>query len=95
MNPLAQVLAGLVDPRLEGAACAGHHDLFDARDDHEPREHHTQRVALARTICGTCPVLDACHHAAQSLKRSQRTGVWAGRYYDLQGRPHTGEDTPR
>lgn len=87
MNPLARMLAEIVDHRLEGASCAGHHDLFDVRGDDENRADHADRIDLARTICGTCPVLTACHAVAQNMRPRDRTGVWAGIAYDDKGRP--------
>lgn len=87
MNPLAEMFAGIVDHRLEGAACAGEWDLFDPRDENEPADLYALRLEYAKAICVTCPVLERCHEAAQKLRRRDRVGVWAGVAYDSQGRP--------
>lgn len=71
-------LTALIDPNLQGAACAGHAPLFDARGRHErlldAEDRHDQAIA----ICHTCPVLRRCGQALLDLPLSQREGIWAG-----------------
>lgn len=77
-KPPAELVA-LVDPRLEGAACAGMAPLFDERGENETAAHAEARHHQARTICSRCPVLLNCHAAATDLPKGQRSGIWAGR----------------
>lgn len=78
---LAAVLGG--SPRLPGAACRDHPDLFAATvaDSHG---HATRALAevrtAARAICTTrCPALDACREWVTGLPVSRRpAGVIAG-----------------
>lgn len=86
MSLLSQMLAGVVDPRLEGAACAGRHALFDPPERNEDRDQLAHRHAAAARICATCPVLNACTEVAADLPKARRVGVWAGTPYDDQGR---------
>lgn len=57
----------------ERAACQGQTDLFFGADG-EKGPAATRRVAAARAICVTCPVLDACREHA--LGRPEVYGVW-------------------
>ncbi|WP_206474657.1 WhiB family transcriptional regulator [Dietzia sp. KRD202] len=86
MNPLTRMLAEIVDHRLEGAACAGEHHLFDPRDENEPADLYALRNEYARAICGVCPVLERCHETAMNMRPSDRTGTWAGITFDHRGR---------
>lgn len=78
------LLAALVDPRLEGAACAGRAPWFDEFVDGETTTARTARLDAARTICGTCPVRIACATAATE---HQSTGIWAGQLRNPTGTP--------
>ena len=95
MNPLARMLAEIVDHRLEGAACTGEHHLFDPRADDETQPDYADRADLARMVCGTCPVLNACHGVAQNMRPNHRAGTWAGIPYDSNGRPVRHKENPR
>ena len=79
---VVDLLAGLVDPRLTGAACAGQGNLWDDildDDDDEASEDREARHHRARTICRRCPVQAECETAASE---HDSTGIWNGR---LQG----------
>jgi hypothetical protein len=69
------VLLAVQTPRLTGAACRGQAELFDAANRHDPR------IAGARAICASCPVLGACRAWLVGLPVGLRPcGVVAGRY---------------
>ncbi|MBY4570383.1 hypothetical protein ACN95_10175 [Gordonia sihwensis] len=55
---LKRILTGL--PKLEGARCVGHHELFDARGADEDRDEAVKRHMTAVSLCHRCPVIDAC-----------------------------------
>lgn len=78
-------IAGLVDPRLAGAKCAGRAPLFDDELPGETGEDRSDRLAYATSICRTCPVQSACRTAAAELDNP--TGVWAGHIADPAGTP--------
>lgn len=70
-------LQNLFDPRLVGAACVGHHELFDHEADGESATDRLTRHAQAITICRRCPVSTACREVA--LEHLEHiTGIWAG-----------------
>lgn len=71
-------LSVLIDPRLFGAACVGHHDLFDASHHGERWADGHARHEAASQICARCPVFAACDEVANENPRSV-AGVWAGR----------------
>ncbi|MBF6213824.1 WhiB family transcriptional regulator [Nocardia puris] len=71
------LLAGLVDERLDGAACVRQAPWFDTHLDGETPEQSTDRHTLAARICRTCPVRAACDTTAAELAH-RATGVWAG-----------------
>lgn len=71
-------LSVLIDPRLFGAACVGHHDLFDGELDGEKSTDRPARHDAASQICAGCPVFAACDEVANENLRSV-AGVWAGR----------------
>lgn len=71
-------LTALVDPNLEGAACAGMAPLFDARGKHEPLHQLEDRHDQARALCEMCPVRIQCGRALLDLPLGQREGIWAG-----------------
>lgn len=77
---LPAAFADLVDGRLLGAKCVGHHRLFDADLDnmHESTEQRSARHAQAARICATCPVQAGCAAVATEAGRHAE-GVWAGR----------------
>ena len=68
--------AGLVDPRLTGARCAGRAPMFDDEVFGETTENRSARLAAAARICRGCPVLSVCRTAAREQDRP--TGMWAG-----------------
>jgi WhiB family redox-sensing transcriptional regulator len=55
------------------AECQGRDDLFFGPEG-EPGARATRRVAQAKAVCVTCPVLDACREYA--LGHDIRYGVW-------------------
>lgn len=73
-----QLLAGLVDPDLTGAACVGLAPMFDAELADETTTDRRARVALAAKVCARCPVFAGCETAAQTGRPS---GVWAGQLH--------------
>ncbi|MDV8065537.1 WhiB family transcriptional regulator [Rhodococcus sp. IEGM 1366] len=70
-------LSVLIDPRLFGAACVGHHHLFDAALDGEKYDERAARHLEAVQICQGCPVLEACREVAIENPKAI-AGVWAG-----------------
>ncbi|MCQ4120443.1 WhiB family transcriptional regulator [Rhodococcus tibetensis] len=72
-----EVLVGLIDPRLRGAACVGRHELFDDRHENEQESDRAARHAAAARICARCPVRTACRDVAAEHSRHIE-GVWAG-----------------
>ncbi|MCJ0899769.1 WhiB family transcriptional regulator [Rhodococcus sp. ARC_M13] len=72
-HPL-ELLASLVDERLEGALCTGRAPLFDDFIDDETAENRSQRHREARLVCIVCPVRAACDTAA---REHDSTGIWA------------------
>jgi WhiB family redox-sensing transcriptional regulator len=88
MNPTAlfAALAGI--PRLPGAACRGHHELFDPHHGDAPERPGAEAKALA--LCHRCPALAGCSAWFDGLPPKQRPhGVIAGRVNRLPtpGRP--------
>jgi hypothetical protein len=71
-------IESLIDERLVGAACRGHHELFDPPRHGERDERFELRVAEAAELCAQCPVLAACDDAARELGK-KAFGVWAGK----------------
>lgn len=81
-------IAGLVDPRLTEARCAGKSPLFDAELDNETAEERSARLTWARQECTRCPVQAACRTAAH--EQTHPLGIWAGHVHGLPGRPKAG-----
>lgn len=86
MTNLGQLLAVVVDRRLDGATCRGRHALFDPIGTGEPRKAFNARSEAARHLCGTCPVLSRCAEVVTELPIEQRAGTWAGHTYGALGR---------
>ncbi|MEZ5150702.1 WhiB family transcriptional regulator [Rhodococcus zopfii] len=78
-------IAGLIDPRLIGARCAGRAPLFDTELPDELPEHRSARLTWATRECTRCPVQTACRTAVTELDSA--TGVWAGHLTDPAGTP--------
>lgn len=78
INDLLDSLAGI--PRLPGALCRGHHDVFDPPwSEHEDKTDREQRIAFALKLCRSCPALASCTQWLDSLPPKQRPhGVVAG-----------------
>ena len=76
------LIAAIVEdaPRLEGAACVGQSELFDARGDGEPWEAAQRRQQAAQRICRwACPAEPQCVAWFESLVPAVRPrGVVAG-----------------
>lgn len=64
----AAVLSGV--PKLPGALCRGHAELFDARTD--------EAASLAVGLCGLCPSREPCAAWAAKLPHNGAHGVLAG-----------------
>ncbi|WKW97318.1 WhiB family transcriptional regulator [Rhodococcus aetherivorans] len=79
------LIAGLVDPRLTGARCAGRAPMFDAEVPGESAEDRAARLAAAAAICRGCPVVGPCRTAA--LEQDHPAGMWAGRLRDHAATP--------
>lgn len=73
---LSDVLAGIADPRLEGAACAGMAPMFDGGGNE----------AEARAVCRRCPIQTACAAVIAETPKTRRFGIWAGHNYGTGGR---------
>ncbi|UNN00741.1 WhiB family transcriptional regulator [Rhodococcus opacus] len=71
------LVAELVDGRLLGAACVGHHAWFDDRHDDEREPARAARHRVAGEICARCPVLGACRQV-YAEHAGRVAGVWAG-----------------
>ncbi|MFD6860547.1 WhiB family transcriptional regulator [Rhodococcus sp. NPDC060090] len=82
------LLERLVDPRLEGARCAGKAPWFDAELPEEEPEHRSSRLSWAANQCRQCPVQAACRVAA--VEQDHPRGVWAAVAYGIEGRPKVG-----
>lgn len=72
---LKRILTGL--PKLEGARCVGHHELFDARAADEDQDEAVKRHMTAVSLCHRCPVIDVC--AAFTASERDVGQVRAGR----------------
>lgn len=70
-----ELVAGLVDERLVGAACSGAAPVFDDHVDGESTDDRAQRHATAIALCECCSVADACATAAGE---HTAIGIWAG-----------------
>jgi WhiB family redox-sensing transcriptional regulator len=57
-------------PRLPGAACVQHRDIFDAARDAHGRDCATRNTAAG--ICADCPALAACRSWLHSLAPGAR-----------------------
>lgn len=92
---LADMLGELADPRLNGAACVGHHDLYSAVEG-ESKQERLDRERTARNVCSWCPVLDQCAEVTDELHPSHRAGMtWAGTTWNWNGtRPDRPTDEP-
>ncbi|MFC9838960.1 WhiB family transcriptional regulator [Rhodococcus sp. NPDC127530] len=76
--PRAFPLVGeLVDGRLLGVACVGHHALFDDHHDHEWEPSRAARHRAAAEICARCPVFGPCREV-YTEHAGHVAGVWAG-----------------
>ena len=84
MSTLADALAGIVDPRLEGAACAGLAPLFDPRETNESDAEWTTRRDGAIRVCQRCPIRAACATVAAEIPRTTHAGIWAGNVHPTQ-----------
>ena len=78
---LTVVLAGVADPRLQGAACAGMAPLFDAPGPHDDPEWTNARLERCRAICRCCPIKSACAAVVAEMPKNKRSGIWAGHNY--------------
>lgn len=83
-GPLGLLIAILSDtPRLPGALCRDHPDLFDATHASGKAamtRHLTEARAAAKAVCRACPAIDPCGQWADGLRPSERPGgVVAGK----------------
>ncbi|MFE1592109.1 WhiB family transcriptional regulator [Nocardia sp. NPDC058705] len=75
---IGAALVGLVDERLDGAACKGMAPWFDVDPDVDEEEDDTAyRIAAAARVCARCPVTAACEVAV--AEQTRPVGVWAGK----------------
>lgn len=89
-GPLGLLIAILSDtPRLPGALCRDHRDLFDATHPTgrgAMTRHLTDARATAIRICTGCPVLGPCNDWLDSVIPENRPGgVVAGRIITTKG----------
>ncbi|MCQ4360638.1 hypothetical protein KQR54_05685 [Mycobacterium gordonae] len=77
---IADLLAELAAaPRLNGALCRGHSDLFDAAERGDDTRDTAERLAYAVRACRYCPALEPCRRWFDALPVRQRPrGVTAG-----------------
>lgn len=77
---LQELLADLAAaPRLSGASCRGHAQLFDRTSGKSQATDTRKARTAALTVCHTCPALQACSGWLDRLPPNQRpTGVVAG-----------------
>jgi WhiB family redox-sensing transcriptional regulator len=69
-------------PRLPGALCAGHADLFDPTGPEDDDTDTAERLSFAIRACWCCPALTACRSWVDSLPPKERpSGVVAGRVH--------------
>ncbi|WP_301148997.1 WhiB family transcriptional regulator [Mycobacterium simiae] len=79
INLLCEILRGT--PRLPGAACRDHRDLFAATvvEGRSRPESIDATREQARAICRGCPALDACRDWVRSTPEARRpAGIVAG-----------------
>ncbi|MCB9408093.1 MAG: hypothetical protein H6521_01615 [Mycolicibacterium sp.] len=77
---MAALLAIGTLPALPGARCRHRHELFDPRDEAEPRDEASYRHAAAQALCLQCPALQPCGMWFDGLPDRERPGgVVAGR----------------
>lgn len=67
----------------DGAACAGHGELFFGPDE-EPDSTRNWRERRAKAICARCPIKPACRDYA--VAEVIRDGIWGGT--DWEARVH-------
>lgn len=67
-------IAALIDPRLDGAACAGMAPMFDDEIDGESPDSRAVRLARACTV---------------AADEHQATGLWAGRLHTTPDKFHS------
>jgi WhiB family redox-sensing transcriptional regulator len=90
--PVVDLLAAILrdTPRLQGARCRTHPEVFDAthpigRGACSTR-HHVDARAAAVAVCQRCPALPACRAWLESLPASQRpSGIVAGQLTTTKG----------
>lgn len=77
---LADLLADLAAaPRLPGASCRGHAQLYDRTTENSHAHDTREARAAALALCQACPALPACRRWLDRLPPDQRpTGVVAG-----------------
>ncbi|WP_068166274.1 WhiB family transcriptional regulator [Rhodococcus phenolicus] len=76
-----ELVAGLIDPALIGAACVEQAPLFDEWIDGEAKEQRHARHAAALAVCRACPVTGACRAAAAD---HDAHGIWGGTLYPIE-----------
>jgi WhiB family transcriptional regulator, redox-sensing transcriptional regulator len=77
----ADLLAELASaPRLPGAVCVGHSDIWSPTEPDLDDTDTTERIAFAVKVCRRCPALTVCRTWFDSLRPQDRPrGVVAGR----------------
>lgn len=72
--PIRLDIGSRTTPRLDGAACRGEDPaIFYPTGRGEPL---TRAIQAAKTICGGCPVREACLRAA--IDHGEQYGIWGG-----------------
>jgi hypothetical protein len=72
----ARPVADVRDECLNGAQCLFDPELHDGPGRVESAEERAARVEVAKQVCASCPVADAC--LIYVLFTRPSTGVWAG-----------------
>jgi WhiB family redox-sensing transcriptional regulator len=81
-RPESPITARLPGPSLvrwgwqQRAACRGMDEAWFFPPDRERAKARSARVARAKAICATCPVMAACR--AHALEVGEPFGVWGG-----------------
>jgi WhiB family redox-sensing transcriptional regulator len=77
---VADVFASLRGmPRLPGALCRNHSDLFDPPEHGVDHTDTRERLSFAIRVCCCCPALSACRRWVDSIDPKDRPpGVVAG-----------------
>jgi len=63
-------------PWQDAAACRGEDSTWFFPPDTEQRRSRLRREAMAKAVCGRCPVMALCR--AHALRVEEPAGIWGG-----------------